>query len=109
MVSPTPRICGSDADNTRQMGTSALTVSAAMAAHLGRFTNDLAAAAITLRPQIADVLAALNALPGCLLARMSGSGATCFGLFASPEAAERAASGVNTPGWWRWGGGLFPG
>ncbi len=83
--------------------------SAAMAAHLGRFTNDLAAAAITLRPQIADVLAALNALPGCLLARMSGSGATCFGLFASPEAAERAASGVNTPGWWRWGGGLFPG
>ena len=56
--------------------------SAAMAADLGQLRNDLEPAAVALRPVIADVLAALAAAPGCLLARMSGSGATCFGLFA---------------------------
>jgi 4-diphosphocytidyl-2-C-methyl-D-erythritol kinase len=40
--------------------------------------------------------------PGCLLARMSGSGATCFGLFDSPRAAARAAATlqVGAPHWW---------
>ena len=62
---------------------------AAMAADLGRLRNDLEPAAIALRPVIGDVLAALAATPGCLLARMSGSGATCFGLYADAAAAER--------------------
>jgi 4-diphosphocytidyl-2-C-methyl-D-erythritol kinase len=39
---------------------------------------------------------------------MSGSGATCFGLFATPEAAEVAAKVLARPGWWTWGGGLRP-
>jgi 4-diphosphocytidyl-2-C-methyl-D-erythritol kinase len=64
--------------------------------------NDLEAAAIALAPVIAEVLAALRALPGCGLARMSGSGSTCFGLFSS--AAEAAAAekilGAKHPHWW---------
>ena len=48
--------------------------------------------AVALRPVIADVLAALAAAPGCLLARMSGSGATCFGLFPDRVTAGRAVS-----------------
>lgn len=80
---------------------------AAMAADLHRLTNDLAEPAIGLQPVIADVLSALDHLPGCLLARMSGSGATCFGLFASPEAAEQATAAITPTAWWRWGGGLF--
>ena len=44
--------------------------------------------------------------PGCLLARMSGSGATCFGLFANALAAETAAAAIARPGWWHWGGSL---
>ena len=53
--------------------------------------NDLEAAAIRIEPAIARALAALRASPGCRLARMSGSGATCFGLFASSRAATAAA------------------
>lgn len=77
-----------------------------LAAWLQAARNDLEAPAMALVPVIADVLDALRALPGCLLARMSGSGATCFGLFASPEEAERAAALLRRPGWWSWGGGL---
>lgn len=77
---------------------------AAMAASLATLGNDLQPPAISLCPAIADVLAALAALPGCLLARMSGSGATCFALFADPAAAERAASRLRRPDWWTWGG-----
>jgi 4-diphosphocytidyl-2-C-methyl-D-erythritol kinase len=67
-----------------------------------RGRNDLEAAAIELAPVIADVLRALRAEPGCRLARMSGSGATCFGLFDSPGAATVAARKlrVGCPGWW---------
>ncbi|MFC3181470.1 4-(cytidine 5'-diphospho)-2-C-methyl-D-erythritol kinase [Cypionkella sinensis] len=64
--------------------------------------NDLEAPAMALAPVIAEVKAALEARPGCLLARMSGSGATCFGLFASEELAK-AAAGVlrdEAPAWW---------
>jgi 4-diphosphocytidyl-2-C-methyl-D-erythritol kinase len=78
----------------------------AMARDLAALGNDLQAPAIQLQPVIADVLAALTALPGCLLARMSGSGATCFSLFATPDAAARAATGLPHAAWWRWGGGL---
>lgn len=78
---------------------------ATMAADLARLTNDLEAPAISLCPAITEVLAAISASPGCLLARMSGSGATCFGIF--PNAAAAAAAAAALPaGWWCWGGGL---
>ncbi|MBV9653118.1 MAG: 4-(cytidine 5'-diphospho)-2-C-methyl-D-erythritol kinase [Acetobacteraceae bacterium] len=78
----------------------------AMAEDLGQCRNDLQSPAIRLCPEIAAVLAALEAIEGCALARMSGSGATCFGLFATPSAARAAASALASPGWWCWGGGL---
>ncbi|MDE2006852.1 MAG: 4-(cytidine 5'-diphospho)-2-C-methyl-D-erythritol kinase, partial [Rhodospirillales bacterium] len=56
-----------------------------------------------------DALEALAARPGCLLARMSGSGATCFGIFADPQTAARAAQALDRPGWWCWGGAAAPG
>jgi 4-diphosphocytidyl-2-C-methyl-D-erythritol kinase len=65
-------------------------------------SNDLEAAAIKLAPPIGDVIAALRALPGCRLVRMSGSGATCFGLFSSADEAASAAKmlrGKNLA-WW---------
>ena len=83
--------------------------SAAMAADLGQLRNDLEPAAVTLRPVIADVLAALAAAPGCMLARMSGSGATCFGLFPDREMAGRAVSEMRETGWWCWSGSLLHG
>ena len=81
---------------------------ASMARDLAGLRNDLEPPALGLCPPVAEVLAALRALPGCLLARMSGSGATCFGLFADPAAAEGAA-GLLRADWWRWGGGLHEG
>jgi 4-diphosphocytidyl-2-C-methyl-D-erythritol kinase len=65
-------------------------------------TNDLEPAAIKLRPEIARVLTALGREPGCRLVRMSGSGATCFGLFASARAAGAAARRLASvhPRWW---------
>jgi 4-diphosphocytidyl-2-C-methyl-D-erythritol kinase len=53
------------------------------------------------------VLDAITGQPDCLLARMSGSGATCFGLFPNAAAAERAADRIAGEGWWSWGGGLY--
>jgi 4-diphosphocytidyl-2-C-methyl-D-erythritol kinase len=72
------------------------------AARLRFSANDLTEAAISVTPAIRDVLVALAGLPGCVLARLSGSGATCFGLFAD-EAAARAAEGAlhgARPDWW---------
>lgn len=69
--------------------------------------NDLEPPARMLAPAVGDCLDALASAPGCLLARMSGSGATCFGLFASTEAARVAAGAIMQPGWWCWGGGLY--
>jgi 4-diphosphocytidyl-2-C-methyl-D-erythritol kinase len=73
----------------------------ALLAFLASQPNDLENTAIALAPVIADVLAALRALPGCRLARMSGSGASCFALFER----ERAASAARIlkaahPHWW---------
>jgi 4-diphosphocytidyl-2-C-methyl-D-erythritol kinase len=64
--------------------------------------NDLEPPAIRLQPVIADVLSAIAALPGALLARMSGSGATCFGIFADADCCDRAAGTLRQaqPGWW---------
>jgi 4-diphosphocytidyl-2-C-methyl-D-erythritol kinase len=81
---------------------------AAMARDLAALANDLQEAAVSLCPAIGEVLAALSALPGARLARMSGSGATCFALFDDPGAA-RAAAGLLPDAWWRWGGGLYDG
>lgn len=61
--------------------------------------NDLEAPAIRLAPVIADVLAALRQR-GARLARMSGSGATCFGLWSSRADADLAATRLAQPGWW---------
>jgi 4-diphosphocytidyl-2-C-methyl-D-erythritol kinase len=74
----------------------------ALAALLAERRNDLTEAALSLLPEIAEILEALSGAPGCLLARMSGSGATCFGLFDSPRAAARAAAmlQVGAPHWW---------
>ena len=73
---------------------------AAFAEALATRANDLTDAATTLCPQIPEVLAALEALPGCRLARMCGSGATCFGLFDTVTAAAAAAPALRHPGWW---------
>ena len=79
---------------------------ARMAADLARLGNDLEAPALSLCPVIGEVLAALRATPGCLLARMSGSGATCFGLFADGSAAHEAARRMPAE-WWAAGGELW--
>lgn len=75
---------------------------AALAAALACRGNDLTEAAISLVPAVADILAALIAAPGVLLARMSGSGATCFGLCADRAAADTAATALSArhPAWW---------
>jgi 4-diphosphocytidyl-2-C-methyl-D-erythritol kinase len=64
--------------------------------------NDLEAPAMALQPVIAEVLNDLRALSGCRLARMSGSGATCFGLFDSDRAAAAAARSLRNDhsNWW---------
>ena len=74
----------------------------AIVAAVSRCRNDLEAPAILLQPLIADVLAGLRAFPACRIARMSGSGATCFGLFSSGRAAKAAARSLKArhPGWW---------
>lgn len=70
--------------------------------------NDLEAAAIALCPPIAEVLAALGAVQGARLARMSGSGATCFALFSSLDEAKAAQARLALkPGWWAAAGRLF--
>lgn len=79
---------------------------AAMARDLAALGNDLESAAIAICPAVAEVLATLRALPGCLLARMSGSGATCFAVLPDPAAAAQAAT-LLPADWWRWGGGLY--
>ncbi|MCA1910164.1 MAG: 4-(cytidine 5'-diphospho)-2-C-methyl-D-erythritol kinase [Magnetospirillum sp.] len=75
---------------------------AQLAAELRRRDNDLSAAAQSLVPEITQALSLLDATPGCLLARMSGSGATCFGLYADPASAQQAADQIlaHRPGWW---------
>ncbi len=75
---------------------------AGFAAWLGALPNDLTAAAAAAAPAVERVLTATAAQEGCLLARMTGSGPTCFGMFAQAEAAARAARriGAAEPSWW---------
>jgi 4-diphosphocytidyl-2-C-methyl-D-erythritol kinase len=74
----------------------------ALAEHLRASRNDLRAPAMHLVPRIAEVESALSAMPGCLVARMSGSGATCFGLFAGRTEAHDSAQwlAADHPDWW---------
>lgn len=62
--------------------------------------NDLEAPALSVMPGIEGALAAMRAAPGCRLTRMSGSGATVFGLFDDREAAIEAAFALDGPDWW---------
>lgn len=74
----------------------------AVLAYVGDRANDLEAPAIGIAPVIAEVLETLSGLAGARLARMSGSGATCFALFDDLETAIAGASDLRTkcPGWW---------
>jgi 4-diphosphocytidyl-2-C-methyl-D-erythritol kinase len=71
-------------------------------ATLAAGSNDLEAPAMRIQPIIGEVLSALRAAAGVRLARMSGSGATCFAIFANDEAAQRAAQSIqlDRPLWW---------
>ncbi|SEL16200.1 4-diphosphocytidyl-2-C-methyl-D-erythritol kinase [Roseovarius nanhaiticus] len=64
--------------------------------------NDLQGPAIDAEPVIEQIFGALEVTPGCLLTRMSGSGATCFGLYADAETAASAAGRLQLshPSWW---------
>jgi 4-diphosphocytidyl-2-C-methyl-D-erythritol kinase len=73
-----------------------------LAGFLAKRRNDLTDAAIGLVPEIAEILNLLGRRTGCLLARLSGSGATCFGLFTDRGAAREAAAAIagERPRWW---------
>ncbi|MGO8955192.1 MAG: 4-(cytidine 5'-diphospho)-2-C-methyl-D-erythritol kinase, partial [Rhodomicrobium sp.] len=72
------------------------------AASLAHGRNDLETPAALLEPAVGHALGALRRQEGCLLARLSGSGPTCFGLFPSAVAAEKAAGAIAKayPTWW---------
>jgi 4-diphosphocytidyl-2-C-methyl-D-erythritol kinase len=84
---------------------------AELAALLAERRNDLTEAAIGIVPSVAEILAALGRLPGARLARMSGSGATCFALFDSRATADAAGTRLRAehPGWWVGAGALLAG
>jgi 4-diphosphocytidyl-2-C-methyl-D-erythritol kinase len=71
-------------------------------------TNDLEAPALKVEPIIGEVLSALRDADGVRLARMSGSGATCFALFGNDADAHRAANAIQLahPMWWVHAGAL---
>ncbi len=71
--------------------------------------NDLTGPAEQMAPPIGAVLSALSQEPECRLARMSGSGGTCFGLFSSQRSAVVAAERLDrdNPGWWTKSGTLL--
>jgi 4-diphosphocytidyl-2-C-methyl-D-erythritol kinase len=64
--------------------------------------NDLEAPALQIAPVVGAVLDAMRAQPGVALARMSGSGATCFALFENDQGAPQAAAAIAAahPDWW---------
>jgi 4-diphosphocytidyl-2-C-methyl-D-erythritol kinase len=74
----------------------------ALAAVMGGLRNDLAAPAIALNPVIGEAIDLLDSAPESLLSRVSGSGATCFALCASPAASLSLAARITArrPDWW---------
>ena len=104
---PTPQVFSGLAERQNPplpaMPPSALASAQAFCAWLAAHSrNDLVPPAREIAPILVDVQAALEATSGCLLARMSGSGGTHFGLFASLQAAQAAASALRAahPFWW---------
>ncbi|KAJ56114.1 4-diphosphocytidyl-2C-methyl-D-erythritol kinase [Actibacterium mucosum KCTC 23349] len=102
---PTPSVFKAltDKNNPPMLKTlPALKTATDFAAWLSEQRNDLQAPAIAAAPVIADVLGVLRAQTGRLLTRMSGSGATCFALFETEEAARVAALKIQRshPQWW---------
>lgn len=89
-------------DNPPMADLPRLADAAALAAWLTTQRNDLEGPATSHLPVIAQVRAALSAQAGCLMSRMSGSGATCFGLFETETAAHTAAAAItrSAPDWW---------
>ena len=83
----------------------------AMANWLKTQRNDLEQPALIIAPVISDVLASLVAQPGALIARMSGSGATCFALFETAIAAKAAVDAIVgvQPDWWAASGPVYSG
>ena len=75
---------------------------AQLVAELAETGNDLEAPAMALAPAIGEALYALRGQTGALLARMSGSGATCFAIFADADSAQAAALNLKRlrPNWW---------
>lgn len=70
--------------------------------YLKGMRNDLQVAAISHVPEIAAILSSLDSDPACAVARMTGSGASCFGLFSSETAAEAAATRLRSDGMAPW-------
>ncbi len=104
---PTPQVFAAltrrDNAPIPEMPAAALGSAAALADWLrGQTRNDLVGAARQVSLGLERVQVALETVPGCILARMSGSGGTHFGLFASESTAEAAASHLRTayPDWW---------
>lgn len=64
--------------------------------------NALEAPALVMQPAIRELLSFISRQPGCMISRMSGSGATCFGLFDNQAAAKNAADALSAshPQWW---------
>jgi 4-diphosphocytidyl-2-C-methyl-D-erythritol kinase len=95
-----------EADDFSQSGlwdtTIAFGSGAALADALSDCGNDLTLPVTSIIPEICDVLLELAREEGCLLARMSGSGATCFAIYDTEEQAERAANVISSqnPDWW---------
>ncbi len=113
LVNPGVAVATADVFRTRAAGFSAPAElpshwqdAAALAETLAGLGNDLEAPAMAVAPAIGDVLAALRRQPSCLLARMSGSGATCFALFPDAVAAQAGAD-MLPAGWWRAAGPLY--
>jgi 4-diphosphocytidyl-2-C-methyl-D-erythritol kinase len=84
----------------RPVSTAAAVV--ALAEWLAGARNDLEAPALAITPEIGEVLTALRGTESCLLARMSGSGSACFGLYPTRADADAAAKrlGAEEPRWW---------
>jgi 4-diphosphocytidyl-2-C-methyl-D-erythritol kinase len=87
-----------------------ITDSKGLLALLADTKNDLEAPAMELLPDISVILSALRSQNDCLLARMSGSGSACFGLFSGKETADFAAKALIKahPSWWIAAGQIEP-
>lgn len=88
--------------NFRGGSSSPIKMQSMNAADLKKCRNDLTEAALLVTPEIKDVLAAIVNTENCLLHRLSGSGATCFGLYGNATIAQTAAQTLklHRPDWW---------